>query len=90
MQQALKIVEDWYGMVNLIVRPKKIVLVSFTERRNLDDQSFIGIQLHQDRELKYLGAILDTKLTWNYHMQKAINKKGMALLAVKRGVRKIC
>jgi len=89
MQRALKIVEDWCSRVNLSVNPEKTVIVPFTKRRNMEDlkiPTLFGTNLQFAREVKYLGVILDAKLTWNQHIEHAIKKSRMALMATKRAV----
>jgi ribonuclease HI len=89
MQRALKIVESWCIQEKLSVNPDKTALVPFTKRRKLEglkSPTFFGTQLQQTGEVKYLGLILDSKLTWNPHLQKIINKGKMALMATKRAI----
>lgn len=91
MQQALKIVEDWCKRVDLKVNPEKTALIPFTKKRKLEGLStptFFEKQIQYAQEVKYLGVILDAKLTWNAHIAYAINKSKMALMATRRAVGK--
>jgi hypothetical protein len=65
MQGALKIVEDWCNVEDLIVNPRKTALIPFTRKRrdkNITTPILFGERLAVLREVKYLGVILDDKL----------------------------
>lgn len=86
MQSALKEVESWCGRVNLKVNPSKTTLVPFTLKRKLEELKppvLCGERLTLAGEVKYLGIILDTKLTWNPHLEK-LKQKCIRTLMVSR------
>ena len=87
MTSALKVVEKWCESTGLSVNPDKTVLIPFTRRRDLT--AFNNIQL-QGKSLcvkysaKYLGVILDQKLSWKLHLEKVGQKAVAALGSCKR------
>ena len=77
MQQALVIVERWCERVNLSVNPDKTQCVLFTKCRKLgipEGPLFYGKALEITDKVKYLGVILDRKLTWKEHVEYACKK----------------
>ncbi|KAL1446432.1 hypothetical protein WDU94_012296 [Cyamophila willieti] len=87
MQSALKLVEKWCSEVNLRVNPAKTTLIPFTRKRKLEElkpPNFFGEVLEFKREVKYLGVILDSKLTWNPHLDKTIDKCTRAFMITRR------
>lgn len=91
MQDALEIIEEWCTREQLRVNPSKTKLIPFTRRRNLEDllpPSLFQTTLEFGREAKFLGVILDTKLTWNQHIQKITTKSKMTLMSLKRAIGK--
>lgn len=91
MQKALNITERWRAEENLKVNPLKTALITFTRKRNLGTlttPTFFQERLNISGKFKYLGVTLDARLTWNEHLNSAINKGKMALMAAKRAVGK--
>jgi hypothetical protein len=81
MQGALKIVKDWCNAEGLRVNPRKTALIPFTYKRsdrNITPTLF-GERLTLLREVKYLGVILDDKLTWNQHIDSKLNRAKLCL-----------
>jgi hypothetical protein len=71
MQGALHTKEKWWGSVGLSVNPDKTDLAIFTKKRKLHgffEPLFFGITLHRSESVKYLGMILDSRLTWREHV----------------------
>ena len=91
MQEALKCVEDWYREENLRVNPLKTALIVFTRKREVKfttPKLFDG-ELQVEKHVKYLGVILDSKLTWNNQLQH-ICKRGIAsLMAARKAIGKV-
>lgn len=80
MRRVLLLVEGWCREVNLTVNPGKTVLVPFTRKRvqgMFNDISFFGTILEVSTEVKYLGVILDSKLTWKPHLDSRVKKAKM-------------
>lgn len=87
MQMALNTVARWTASEGLNISPTKATIVSFTRRKKLDGIGPIylhGEELTFKGEVKYLGVILDSKLTWNQHLEKVINKSVTTFAMVRR------
>lgn len=87
MQSALKLVENWCSKVNLVVNPTKTTLIPFTRKRKLEALKppyFFGNFLEMKEEVKYLGVTLDSKLTWNPHLTRTIDKCKRAFMITRR------
>ena len=72
MQRALLTVEIWCNEVGLSVNPDKTGLVSFTRKRKLlgfFEPQLFGVELCLSGSVKYLGVILDYRLTWREHVE---------------------
>ncbi|KAK9704100.1 Reverse transcriptase (RNA-dependent DNA polymerase) [Popillia japonica] len=91
MQRALTRTEGWCGQEHLRVNPAKATLVPFTKIRKLD-----GLKppiLHNEpvqfnQETKFLGLVLDSKLTWNQRLEQMIDKCNRALMTIRRTIGK--
>jgi hypothetical protein len=87
MQGGLKIVEDWCNVEGLRVNPRKTAIIPFTYKRR--DRSItipilFGERLTLLREEKYLGVILDDKLTWNQHIDSKLNQAKLCMATCRR------
>jgi len=58
-------VEVWCGGLSLSVNPNKTGLVAFTRKRKT---------LQHSRSIKYLGVILDSRLTWKEHVDAKVRE----------------
>jgi hypothetical protein len=77
MQWALHSVEGWCGEHGLSVNPYKTGLVAFTRKRKLPGfykPRLFGVTLQCSRSTKYLGVILDARLTWKEHIEAKVGK----------------
>lgn len=77
MQEALKIIENWCRRIDLIVNRSKTTLFYFTSRSNTVSYKNLRIfdkTLHVSGEVKYLGVVLDSRLTWKAHLDKVTLK----------------
>jgi hypothetical protein len=66
MQWALLTVETWCNEVGLSVNPDKTGLVAFTRKTKLPGffkPQLFGVKLRLSGSVKYLGVILDSRLT---------------------------
>jgi hypothetical protein len=84
IQWALHTVELWYGGLGLSVNPDKTGLVAFTRKRKhmgLFEPRLFGKTLQRSTSVKYLGVILDSRLTWKEHMDAKLRKAQNSMLA---------
>jgi len=87
MQEALNVVVKWAVKECLNISPHKTAIVPFTNRRNtegLGPLTLYGKKLTMLDKVTYLGVILDSKLNWNQHLQKIINKAQTTFAVVRR------
>jgi len=77
MQTILSKVQRWCEQHDLSVNPTKTEMVMFTRKRKLINfraPGFCGKELSLSHQVKYLGVILDSKLTWKPHLDHKCNK----------------
>jgi hypothetical protein len=86
-QWALHTVEIRCDEVGLSVNPDKTRLVVFTKRRKLPgffETHSLGFNLHRCISVKYLGVVLDCRLTWREHVDVKVRKVHNLLWACRR------
>ena len=85
MQTALNVVWNWCLRNGLGVNPSKTVLIPCTKKRSLRiTRPLLGNQLLEFQDqVKCLGVILDSKLTFSSHVQKVIAKATNSFMACK-------
>ncbi len=79
MQGSLKVVDSWRKTKGLSVNPEKTESLLFTRKRKSEGVVRLehqGVKLNLTKEVKYLGIILDDKLTWKAHA-RAQERKGL-------------
>jgi len=77
MQNSLNMVANWAVKEDLNISPHKTAMAPFTNRRKIEALGPLklhGKNLKMLDKIKYLGVILDSRLTWNQHLQKKIRK----------------
>jgi hypothetical protein len=80
-------VVKWTTKEGLSISPQKTVVVPFTNKRNTEG---LGLLTHLGKHLqlmggvKYLGVFLDSKLTWNQHVQNVLKKAQTTFAVVRR------
>jgi len=87
IQWALNTVELWCGGLGLSVNPEKTGLVAFTRKRKLTglfEPRLFGKTLQRSTTVKYLGVILDSRLTWKEHIDAKVRKAQNSMLACRR------
>jgi len=87
IQWSLHIVELWCAGLGLSVNPDKTVLVAFTRKRKLTgffEPRLFGKTLKRSLSIKYLGVILDPRLTWKEHVDVKVKKAQNSMWACRR------
>ena len=81
--------ENWSHISGAIFQPAKTVLTHFSRRRKVltqEDPPLLvhGVAVESSKEIKILGVVLDSKLTYKSHIARAAKKGTAAALALKR------
>jgi len=79
---ALHTVEMWCDELGLSVNPDKTELFVFTRRSELPgfyEQRLFGMNLYRSMLVKYLGVVLDSRLTWREHVDVKVRKARILL-----------
>jgi len=87
MRWTLHTVEIRCDEVGLSVNPDKTGLVVFTRRRKLPgffEPHSLGVNLRRSMSFKYLGVVLDCRLTWREHVDVKVRKAHSLLWACRR------
>lgn len=92
MQSACRIIEEWSEEVGLSINPEKTEMVLFTKKR--DKKGFrpprlFGKPLALSREVKYLGVVLDEKLTWRPQIDRIVTKTVASLWQLRKTIGKV-
>ena len=77
MQRALHIIEMWCTSQHLSVNPQKTEMVLFTNKKRIPTVRrpvFFNLRLQTSDKVKYLGVILDSKMSFKEHLETRINK----------------
>ena len=81
IQRTLDRLEEWAAEHSLSFSPSKTVVMMFTRKRVVKPPLFLcGQRLTYHSEVKYLGVILNTRLTWTPHV-KAVTRRALTCLA---------
>ena len=83
--KELSVVAEWLNANKLTLNVKKSNLILFRNKKKPTENLKIKIKGEQIEEkdfMKYLGILVDNKLTWNYHIKHANLKisKGIRIL----------
>lgn len=86
IQSALSYTLRWCQNEGLNVNPNKTTIVPFTKRRKISISSLKlrDVRLSLSLEVKFLGVILDSKLSFNRHVEQQIEKARNAFWGCKR------
>lgn len=68
---------SWAINKGLAINPQNVAVVPFARRRKLE--SLARLTLHDEEfvvleEVRYIGVMLDFRLSWNSHITKITNK----------------
>lgn len=86
MNRALRQVEKWCIKCEMKVNPVKTELMIFTRKRSIAGYQHVrlcGQRLQLSQQVKYLGVILDSKLTFKAHIENKCRKAVMAFFQCK-------
>jgi hypothetical protein len=87
MMWALRTVQIRCDEVGLSVNPDKTRLLVFTRRKELPDffePHSLGVNLRRSMSVKFLGVVLDCRLTWREHVDVKVRKTHNLLWACRR------
>jgi len=82
IQLGLNMTSEWCKEVGLSLNPRKTVIVPFTNRYKLERMKAINLskcRIEVSNENKYVGIILDSKLSFKTHVDNTIDKCARAL-----------
>lgn len=81
LQTAADRLEEWFSKWRIGVNPEKSTAVFFTKRfqRPQDEIRMFDRRIPWGDETKYLGVVLDRRLTWRSHTNHCSNKAKSAL-----------
>jgi hypothetical protein len=77
----------WCDGLGLSVNSDKTGLVAFTRRRNLPgffEPRLFGRTVHRSMSVKYLGVTLDSRLTWEEHVDVKVRKDQNSMWVCRR------
>ena len=86
-QRGLNEVQLWCDQKGLRANPDKSVVMHFTRKVTkgpIRALKLFGKELNVSKEVKYLGLNQDTKLNWNKHLNKAIDRAKTSLMMARR------
>ena len=87
MNDELLILSDWFRSNKLSLNVGKCNYMLFTNIRNVEDWLELKIgreTIKKSETVKFLGLILDDKLTWNQHIKMCSSKVSGSLYALNR------
>jgi hypothetical protein len=71
LQHHLNTLQTWFERWRIRINENKFCSMTFTLRKSsTPDVSINDIQIPRKTEIKYLGMIIDSKLTWRQHIAK--------------------
>ena len=90
IQDDIKLMEKWASSHSLRFNVSKTKLMFFTRRRNYTkpDIFLYGEKIEYVSEMKYLGVLIDDKLSWLPHIKKTAQKATYTLMQCKKMVGK--
>jgi len=91
MEGALKKLSDWAKSFDLGVNPTRTELMLFTKKTkipNFNLPRLNGLRLHLSHNAKYLGVILNPKLSWKLKIEERVGKACIAYYFYKKAFSK--
>lgn len=90
LQSALETVQRWCNQKGLSVNPRKTELVSYTGKTKWNPPAIRleGEEIPVKSQAKYLGVIIDKRLSWTPHVREKTKKTINALAMCRRAVGK--
>ena len=90
-QQCLDRIRDWGLKTGLSFSPTKTEAILFTWKTKWSIKTPLKLgdkEIQMCQQVKYLGVILDSKLSWRPHCQDRVRKATIALMQCRRAVGK--
>ncbi len=88
----LKIIQNWFQVNGLLINASKTNYVIFHNKKgNISDNldlSFGEECLKRKNVVKFLGVVIDQKITWRDHIDKVVSKVSKSLALV-RGMKNV-
>ena len=90
MQRAINMTKNWLSKYGLSISPEKSAAVMFTLRKKVKEHQvkIDNVTIPFQKEVKYLGVILDSKLLWTSHVQHKLGKAKRHLMAFHNAITK--
>lgn len=81
---AIRRIAEWLKTRKLELAPEKTEAVILTKKRKISPIKFgvRGVEIRPSRSLKHLGVWLDTKLTFEEHIEKTVEKAEKTMTAL--------
>ncbi len=92
IKNDLKIIQNWFQVKGLLINASKTNYVIFHNKKgNISEEWDLSIgeeRLKRENLVKFLGVIIDEKLTWRDHVDQVISKVSKSL-ALMRGMKNV-
>ena len=88
MQYAVNRAIAWGQKAGLAFSPSKTVAILFTMKYKFT-LTVNGVEIAYSKQVRYLGVILDQKLTWHQHIDSKIKEAKQKLLRVRNATGKL-
>ena len=79
MNKELSLLSDWLCVNRLSLNVAKTEFIIFRPPKNKSDCITLNLNntnIHESRKIKYLGLIIDDRLTWKFHINELSKKLG--------------
>jgi hypothetical protein len=92
LQESIDILHDWSIKNGMVLNIEKCAVITFSRKRSADlsfDYTIDGCTLKRVTEIRDLGVILDSQLTFRQHYERITNSSRCVLGFVKRRVKEL-